>query len=93
VERLSDAQWAIGMQALGEKSALNYILNDFILRFSRVVCGVLQQPVRKLLAAVGVAGKTLFFWIPQHAGRTGDFRVAFHSSSWIGQAPKLIYHL
>jgi hypothetical protein len=53
------------LKAVGEKkSTLNYILNDFILRLARVVSGVLQQPIGKLLALVGVAGKALFFLIP-----------------------------
>jgi hypothetical protein len=67
------------LKAVGEKkSTLNYILNDFILRLARVVSGVLQQPIGKLLALVGVAGETLFFLIPQQTFRTGNARIAFH---------------
>ena len=74
-------------------TSLNYILNDFILRLTRVISGVLQQPIGKLLTLVGVAGKTLFFWVPQQAVGARNVRVASHVSSWLCQALKLIYDL
>jgi hypothetical protein len=82
------------MERLALKPASShYVLNDFFLRVNRVFAGVLQQPISKLLTSVGVAGKTLFFSVPQQTGRAGNAGVAFHFSSWLCQALKLIYDL
>jgi hypothetical protein len=45
-------------------SGLNYVLNSFILQVTRGISYVFQQPVRKLLALVGVTGKAFCFLIP-----------------------------
>jgi len=56
----------------------NYVLNDFILRLVRIGSGVLQQPIGKLLALVRVAGKALFYFIPQQTCGTRNICIAFH---------------
>jgi hypothetical protein len=55
-----------------------YILNHLFLGDRCVASGVLQQPIGKLLALVGVAVKAFFYFIPKQAFSTRDVRIAFH---------------
>jgi hypothetical protein len=60
---------------------LDYVLKILAIRVKRGILSMFEQPARKLLTPVGIAGKTLLLLIPKLTGRARNFHVIFHFAS------------